>query len=215
MDSAAFPRQPLVPTASGILAQVRYGDGIDAHPHALIRRALMISRPLPRPRSRAARACFTAIVCIAFAFAGCTDPMGPLPREGAPDELHFSIGGFGTGTTVVELDDEGLAVTRIPWNPEPGVTIVPVHVVPSAQAWSDFWAAAEKAGVRRWRNKYVAEDVVDGAGWSLRIKTGDVVIDSFGSNAWPDSRGREHELDVTADFQAFLEAVGTLAGQDF
>lgn len=175
----------------------------------------MISRPLLRPRSRAARARFAAIVCIAFAFAGCTDPMGPLPREGAPDELRFSIGGFGTGTTIVELDDEGLAVTRIPWDREPGVTIVPVRVVPSAQAWSDFWAAAEKAGVRRWRAQYVAEGVVDGAGWSLSIRSGDVVIDSSGSNAWPDSRGREHERDIPADFLAFLEAVGTLAGQDF
>lgn len=175
----------------------------------------MISRPLPRTRSRAARARLTVIVSIAFAFAGCTDPVGPLPREGAPDELRFSVGGFGMGTTIVELDDEGVAVTRIPWNLEPGVTIVPVHVVPSAEAWSDFWTAAERAGVRRWRDKYVAEGVVDGAGWSLRIRSGDVLIDSFGSNAWPDSRGREHERDVTADFQAFLEAVGTLAGQDF
>jgi hypothetical protein len=175
----------------------------------------MISRSLLRIRPRAARVGFATIVCIAFAFSGCTDPVGPLPREGAPDELRFSVGGFDTGITIVELDDDGVAVTRMPWGSEPGVPIVPVRVVPSAEAWSDFWAAAEKAGVRRWRDKYVAEGAMDGAGWSLRIRSGDVVIDSFGSNAWPDSRGREYERDIPADFLAFLEAVGTLAGQDF
>jgi hypothetical protein len=56
---------------------------------------------------------------------------------------------------------------------------------------------------------------VDGSGWSLRIVTGGVVIDSHGSNAWPDRRGREHEMEVPAEFQAFLDAVGALAGQDF
>jgi hypothetical protein len=174
----------------------------------------MISWPLLRTRSRATRARLAAIVCIAFAFAGCTDPVGPLPREGAPDELRFSMGGFDTGSTIVELDGEGVAVTRIPPDHEPGMTIVPVRVVPSAQAWSDFWRAAEKAGVRRWRDEYVAKGVVDGSGWSLSLRSGDVAIDSRGSNAWPDSRGREHERNIPADFLAFVEALGTLTGQD-
>ncbi len=169
---------------------------------------MMLFRSMPRRT-------WAAAVLLAAAFAGCGDPTGPLPREGAPDELRFTIGGFGSGSTTVVLDGEAVMVTRVPWDYMTGVPIVPVRVVPTAQAWRDFWAAAEEAGVRRWRSEYMAEGVVDGSGWSLRIVADGVVVDSHGSNAWPDRRGREHEMDVTADFQAFLDAVGTLAGQDF
>jgi hypothetical protein len=34
-----------------------------------------------------------------------------------------------------------------------------------------------------------------------------------GSNAYPDHLGREHELDMPADFQLFLSAVSDLVGQ--
>jgi hypothetical protein len=155
------------------------------------------------------------VAAVLVAIAGCGDATGPLPREGAPDELRFSVSGYGSATTIVQLDDEGVAVTRIPWDPTNGVIIEPVRVVPSAAAWAEFWEAADAAGVRRWRREYRAEDVVDGAGWGLRIVADGVVIDSHGSNAWPDRTGREHERDVTDDFRMFMDAVGTLVGQDF
>ncbi|HEU4883759.1 MAG TPA: hypothetical protein VFT45_15985 [Longimicrobium sp.] len=161
------------------------------------------------------RRTWATAVLLAVALAACSDATGPLPREGAPDELKFTFSSFGSGVTIVELDDEGVAVTRIPWGYVTGMPIVPVRVVPTAAAWAEFWEAAEQAGLRRWRSEYLAEGVVDGAGWGLRIVTDDAVIDSHGSNAYPDRRGREHEMEMTDDFRAFLEAIGTLAGQDF
>jgi hypothetical protein len=169
-------------------------------------------RPMRSIRSRIHRRAWVAAAF--FALAACEDATGPLPAEGAPEEMRFSLSGYGSGTTIVELDDEGVAVTRIPWDATPGVPILPVHVVPSAQDWAEFWEAAERAGVRRWRGEYVAEGVVDGSGWGLRIVADGTVIESHGNNAWPDRQGREHEMEIPDDFSAFVDAAGTLAGQD-
>jgi hypothetical protein len=175
----------------------------------------MIAHPaLRRPANTRSRIRRHAWVAAVFALAACGDATGPLPSQGAPEELKFTFSSFGSGTTIVQMDDEGVAITRIPWNHTPGVTIEPVRVVPTAAAWADFWAAAEQAGLRSWRSEYLAEGVVDGTGWGLRIVADDAVIDSHGSNAYPDRRGGEHEMEMTADFRAFLDALGTLTGQE-
>ena len=151
---------------------------------------------------------------VALAFAGCSDPTGPLPREGVPDELRFSIGGFGTSSTTIELEGDAVVLTRIPWDWSPGMPVDSVRAVPTAEGWAAFWAAAEQAGVRRWRERYMAEGVVDGGGYSLRLVAGDLVIESAGSNAYPDRRGREHEMEHTSAFSEFLDAIGALVGRD-
>jgi hypothetical protein len=53
---------------------------------------------------------------------------------------------------------------------------------------------------------------VDGVGWGVRIAAGGRLVESSGSNAYPDRFGREHELGMTEDFRAFLTAVGELVG---
>ncbi len=95
----------------------------------------------------------------------------------------------------------------------PGATTDTARTVPTDDRWRAFWRASEQAGVHRWRRQYQAEGMVDGTGWTTRIVTGGRVVKSTGNNAYPDHLGREHEMEMTADFQRFLAAVSDLAGQ--
>jgi len=149
----------------------------------------------------------TAVLGVTLALAACDDATGPLPMEGAPDALEFSIGGFGVGGSAVELRGDTLVLRRT----GTGAVFDSVRVVPTPDSWRAFWSATERAGVRRWRARYAAE-AIDGVGWSVRIAAGGRLVESSGSNAYPDRFGREHEFSMTDDFQAFLTAVGQLVG---
>lgn len=162
-----------------------------------------------RPRARIA----AALVCGTLALAGCGDSTLPLPAEGAPDELEFSIGGFGTTSRVLRLEGATIAVRRVPWGWSPGEPVDSIRVTPTEEAWREFWSDADRAGVRLWQPRYRQENVVDGGGYGLRIVVDGDVIESSGSNAYPDRRGREHEGEMTDDFRGFLDALGELIGE--
>ncbi len=154
------------------------------------------------------------IGCLAIvaAIAGCEDPTAALPREGPPDELYFSYGGFSMDVVTIESQGTSVAMWIRPWDWHPGVAIDTVRTVPTAAAWRQFWIVAEDAGVHRWGSRYSA-DVIDGDGWELRLAAGEFALESSGSNAYPDWRGREHELEMTAEFEAFKTALGDLVGE--
>lgn len=155
---------------------------------------------------------YRTIILAAALLASCDTLTAPFPDEGPPDELKYSVGGFGVGSAGVELRGDTVVLVRMPWDSRPGARPDSIRTVPSPQAWRDFWAAAANAGVRRWRPRYRAEDVVDGSGWSLRLLASGSVVESTGSNAYPDRHGLEHELDVPEEFQAFEAAIEALAG---
>ncbi len=140
--------------------------------------------------------------------------MAPLPREGQPDELRFSYGGFAIEGVTVELHGTSVAMWRTPWNWQPGVAIDTVRAVPSDDEWRQFWTAADRAGVQRWRPRYATEGVVDGSGWSLYLVAQDFRLTSTGSNAYPDGSGGEHELEMTEEFRALRTALGNLVGEE-
>ncbi|MDQ3388427.1 MAG: hypothetical protein M3483_02865, partial [Gemmatimonadota bacterium] len=104
-----------------------------------------------------------AILVSALALVACADATGPLPQEGAPDELGFSIGGYGVGSRSIEVRGDTVVFSQVPWGPQD--PILTSRVVPTPDAWRAFWTAADRAGVRQWRPKYVAEGIVDGSGW--------------------------------------------------
>lgn len=172
-------------------------------------------RPLPstpRPSPAVRRSWLLgALVTASLALAGCDDITGLSSRDGAPDQFRFSTGGFGTPSRSWEVRGDTLVFTRVGWDPrdEP-----PVHVrtVPTAEDWRGFWLAVEGAGVPRWRERYVAEDVVDGGGWHIRLRDGGLRVESFGSNAYPDRWGHERELEMPDEFGAFLTALGEMVG---
>lgn len=137
----------------------------------------------------------------------------PLPAEGPPDELVFGMGGYGIGGITIELKDEVVLMWHAPWEWTSGQTIDTVRTVPTSEKWRAFWIAADHAGVHRWRSRYTADNVADGMGWSLRLIAGDFTVESTGSNAYPDSLGGEHELEMPPEFGALLRALGNLVGQ--
>lgn len=162
---------------------------------------------------RHARIVLASLVVLTSGLA-CDDPTGPsLPREGPPDELRFSFGGFAIGAADIELRGTTVAMWRTPWDWQPGVAIDTVYAVPTDESWRQFWVAAERAGVHRWRSRYAA-NVVDGAGWALRLVAGEFALESSGENAYPDSRGREHELEMTEEFRSLRTALGNLVGEE-
>jgi hypothetical protein len=154
-----------------------------------------------------------AAIAALLALASCTDAVGPLPRESAPQVLEFSIGGFGGTSSSWTMAGDTVVLTRRPWAWEaPPAAAEVTRVVPTAEEWRSFWAAAEGAGVRRWRGRYVEERIADGTGWGLAITAPGVRIEAEGSNAYPDRYGRSHSAEPTAEFQAFQAALEALVG---
>jgi hypothetical protein len=143
----------------------------------------------------------------------CNDSMAPLPREGRPVELQFSMGGFGGTSAVLSLQGDTVVARRWPWDRRPGETIDSIRVVPSTDAWRAFWTAAAAAGVDRWSGKYAAEGFADGLGWGLRVVANGRVIESYGSNAYPDRDGRKRDLEMPPEFRALITAVNGLVGR--
>lgn len=148
---------------------------------------------------------------IALASA-CIDATAPLQHDGKPLTLEFSIGGYGAPSRQIELRGDTVVARRRPYTWAPGGPTDSVRVVPTAEEWRAFWAAADDAGVQRWHTEYNAEQIADGEGWSIRLGSGLREINSWGSNAYPDRNGREHEAEQTAEWRAFKTSLNVLAG---
>jgi hypothetical protein len=154
---------------------------------------------------RAVLACLMTVVMM----TGCADPTGPLPSSGVPDELLFEFGGFADESVTLELRETTVLLWRRPWDWRPGVPIDTLRVTPTDAQWREFWSAAKRAGVSRWASRYSA-DVIDGAGWHLRLAAGDFALESTGENSYPDSLGFGHDLEITDAFLGFRAALGNL-----
>jgi hypothetical protein len=176
---------------------------------------LNVVRPAGIRRGRTLRASLAAVLAgVALAVAGCEEAVAPLPREGVPDALRFSMSGYGMGSSGVELRGDTVVYRRVPWDGDGPPTVDSVRVVPTAEAWRAFWDAVDEAGVRRWRLRYTS-DAIDGVGWTLSLEAEGRRVLSSGSNAFPDRRGRQIVDGPTPDFDAFADAVGALVGRDF
>lgn len=168
------------------------------------------------PHSVITRARRGASVLAALALAACSDTTVPQPAENAPQDFEYSVSAPEGGvSTRVQMDGAVVVVTHTEWTYGQSARTRRVRTVPTAGDWDAFWAAVDAAGVQRWTGDYEAEGFRDGTGWSLRLAGNGVSIDSHGTNAWPDRDGLEHHLLVTADFRAFLDALGDLTGWDF
>jgi hypothetical protein len=155
-----------------------------------------------------------AVLLVAVLATACASPTEP-PTEGMPTVLAFSIGGYGVGSTTLELHGDSVLTYHVPWDFQPGVSLDSLWVTPSADAWRAFWAAARSAGVQHWRSRYDAPHIADGVGWSIRMESGAFRVRSEGSNAYPDSRGRRHEAESTPAFRQFIDALRELSGRAF
>jgi hypothetical protein len=173
----------------------------------------MTTSPATRLRHAAHGSAVLSATCL-LAFAACRSPTAP-PVEGVPEVLEFSTGGFGTGSRILRLHGDTVATLTVPWDYDPAMPADSSRLVPGPEAWRSFWAAVGEAGVRRWRSRYVAPDIVDGMGWSLTLKAGGFSVQSMGSNAYPDRLGRKHEGASTDEFRRLVAALDALSGGAF
>jgi len=153
------------------------------------------------------------LLTVALALVACNDAIAPLPQEGAPTALEFSIGGYGGGGSRVTLVNDTVVMWRVSPAWTPGTPIDTVRVVPDSAAWRAFWSATRLAGTSQWRSQYNADGIADGLGWDLRLAASGRQIVSYGSNAYPDRSGQKHEGDVTDDFRIFVAALSDLVGR--
>ena len=166
-----------------------------------------------RAQSHCTHRAATILLTFALALIACSDTTAPLPHEGAPAALEFSIGGYGGGGSRVTLVSDTVVMWRVSPAWTPGTPIDTVRVVPDSAAWRAFWSATRQAGADQWRGQYNADGIVDGLGWDLRLVAGGGQIVSYGSNAYPDRSGKKHEGDVTDDFRRFVAALSDLVGR--
>lgn len=155
----------------------------------------------------------TLLLPIALALVACSDTVAPLPQDGPPTALEFSIGGYGGGGSRVTLVGDTVVMWRLSPAWTPGTPIDTMRVIPDSAAWRAFWLATKQAGADQWQGHYNASGIADGLGWELRLVADGRQITSYGSNAYPDRSGKKHEGDVTDDFRVFVAALSDLAGR--
>ena len=167
----------------------------------------MISFSIPAARRRA----LLLAALVSAALGGCGDPAAPLAGKGAPEELEFRFYAYPAESRGVKVSHDTVVAWRVNTDSYAANPVDTVRVVPTAEAWRAFWAAADRAGVADWQGNYVAEGVLDGAGWALRMSAGGRLIDASGFNAYPDRDGREREHQMPAEFRDFMNALDALA----
>ena len=81
-----------------------------------------------------------------------------------------------------------------------GAAAAPDVFTPTPEQWAKFNRLIRRAGVRGWKRKYEDSRALDGTHWGVRIRYGESVYESEGSNDIPSERS----------FQTFREAVEAL-----
>ena len=151
----------------------------------------------PDPREEEFAAAGIRVVGYETAGDGFTFRVGRSLAGVMPRALSAYIGGYMGASYEVRLCESVLEYKVYSRGYEHRST---EEIIPSDAAWRVFRAAVSSAGIRKWEESYVQEDVCDGTSWSFDIDFGDHRVSSDGSNDFPD------------DFGALLEAIQTLLG---
>jgi hypothetical protein len=197
-----------------------FGRTSVAQKYSLIPLSMMIVSPIrtctgqSRQRFRSFPVAAAFLMVALAAFTACSDTLAPLPQEGTPDALEFSIGGYSGGGGRVTLIGDTVVMWRLLPTWTPGTPIDTVRVVPDSAAWRAFWSATKRAGTNQWHSQYNAKGIADGLGWDLLLAADGRRIQSYGSNAYPDQSGRQHDGDFTDEFRVFVSALNDLTGRN-
>jgi hypothetical protein len=154
----------------------------------------------------------TLAACVACASASTAAPR--FPDAEPPSAMRVHVGRQWIGTHDVTLRGDTLVVAFEPMmgSERPSVT----RVVPTADAWREFWRAAEGAGVRAWPRECRNPGIVDGGGFTLELAYGGERIEASGVNAFPRRDGSCRTDGVHSDeLRDFLAAVSRLIGRQF
>lgn len=129
--------------------------------------------------------------------------------DNRPEMFEAYIGGFfGTSYAVALKGDTLIYKTR-----EAGGNEQEQRFKPTAAQWRAFAKALASAGAQHWQSRYNNSDVMDGTQWSLKLKFGELQVNSSGSNNYPDRLGKANDKpEYTPTFEAYLKAVKALLG---
>jgi len=137
----------------------------------------------------------------------------PLP-SGPPGDFTADIGGFDGPNYHVELKHDGVYYE----SSGAGNVQEKAIVHPDHEAWAKFIQALNAVKFYRWAPSY-SSDVLDGVQWKIRLRVGDRVILSQGSNNFPrdgDERQPSNSWPAPSkSFQSFCQAVSQLVGKPF
>ena len=117
-----------------------------------------------------------------------------------PTELSARVGGFFGSTYAITIERDELWCSEMR-----GSQPFKKHLAhPSREQWSRFRAMLDALNAGSWQKSYLNPGVMDGTQWSVRIRYPDLVIDSAGSNSYPNAKGRPNgSPEETSTFQRF------------
>jgi hypothetical protein len=160
--------------------------------------------------SNAARLAILLLLFAPLSHAYDNAPLPPTP----PDDFTADIGGFDGPNYHVELKSDGVHYD----SSGAGNVQEKVVVHPSLEAWATFMQALNTAKLYRWAPTY-SSNVMDGVQWKIRLRAGDRVILTQGSNNFPRDGDERHPSNSwptpSKNFQSFCDAVSQLVGKPF
>ncbi len=116
-----------------------------------------------------------------------------------PKELYLSSHGvMGDGRSITSLEGDKLRWTVFSADYDDERV---VEVTPNDSEWAGFIKLLDEIDIWSWKTDYTDPNVLDGFGWSVKIRVGDKHIETGGMNATPGD-----------SFIRFIEGVRTLFG---
>jgi hypothetical protein len=84
---------------------------------------------------------------------------------------------------------------------------------PTAEQWTVFGQALERAGVWSWQPRYLNPGEAEGVQWQIAVRVGEKALHSYGDNAFPGAAGETvSSATPSPGFVEFLAAVRALTG---
>lgn len=125
-----------------------------------------------------------------------------------PTKLNLYIGGFTGPSFSLDLKQDELIYTASHMGAEDNTATI----TPTDADWQAFIETMDHLDVWSWKKSYAILDVCDGTQWSVRIRYGNRLVQSEGSNAYPSRSGETDDPSKGDIFDLFLCAVRKLIG---
>jgi hypothetical protein len=94
--------------------------------------------------------------------------------------FEFYLGGYGRDSFRIELTNDSLSCSEYYGIPTEDAKVIPVF---NNKHWEKLLSFLRTCN---WKKVYDS-NILDGTQWELKVKTNDIRINSYGSNAYPEN----------------------------